>query len=79
MNVLVTRVKLVWDRNRNRMAFLRVEGSKGESKEVVVFASTWEDLRRPVKVGDLIGIRAKADSEKGSMVAKTITIRTACA
>ena len=49
--------------------------TKGRSHEVVIFASTWEELPRPLEPGDLIGLKAKKDPKKGSLLADVVTIR----
>ena len=77
-NVLITKVKTIWDRNRNQMAFLRAEGIEGRAREVVVFASTWAELETPIEAGQIVGLKARLDGKRGSLLCDRAIVRATC-
>lgn len=63
---LVTNVKVIRDRNQRHMAFVRIEGLSGLSREGVVFANQWEVM--DIEQGDIVRVIGTLDEARGSLV-----------
>ena len=67
LNVNTRREKI----SRRKFAFVRVDAGVGDTYEVVVFASVYEDCRKLLKVGNIVNLRAKRE-KKGSLIAVSV-------
>lgn len=68
--VLVVGLKTRFDRNRQKMAFVRVDSGMGATIEVLVFASVYEANKKLFKVGKLVNLRGKMSD--GRFVVKSV-------
>lgn len=67
LNVNTRREKI----SRRKFAFVRVDAGIGDTSEVVVFASVYEECRKLLKVGNIVNFRAKRE-KKGGLIAVAV-------